>query len=346
MGAKAFRRLVFLALALASRSDLTNAADAPSYFAGRTVTIVDAGTPGSIYDVYAQLFARYLSRHIPGQPNVVISAMPGANGNTAAAYIARVAPKDGTYIAATYQTVPLQPILRDSNDLNYDPKRVSYLGNASSDVSLCVVGKNAPATNFADTFKTSIIMGGTAPFGPLGYLATALNKVLGTKFKQVLGYPGPPDLIAAIEKREIDGMCGISWANLVPLYADSVNSGALKVLVQVSAKGLPELNKQGIPLTDTYTRTDEQRQILDIIASQGVFARPYFVAAEVPMERLTVLRKAFIDTWNDPDLIAEASKSNLPVEPLSGEAIQSLLDGIYASSPAIIKGVREAIKVD
>ena len=109
-------------------------------------------------------------------------------------------------------------------------------------------------------------------------------------------------------------------------------------------KGIPELNKMGIPLTDSYTHDEQQRRILEILDSQEVFARPYFVAAEVPADRLQILRRAFMETWRDPDLLADAAKMHLDVGPMSGEDIQSLLQKIYASPPALLQSVKEAIK--
>jgi tripartite-type tricarboxylate transporter receptor subunit TctC len=340
------RRMSLAAFVFACGVSGAFAEDTPSYYLGKTITIIDGGSPGSIYDVYARLLARYLGGHIPGKPSVVVSDMPGADGETAAAYVARRGAKDGTVIAATTQTQPLQPILRSSADMNYDPSEMSYLGNAASDVSLCIIRSDAPVKTFSDAFKTQIVMGGTAPNGPLGYLATALNRTLGTKFKQVLGYPGSADIFAAIQRGEIQGMCGISWANVVPLYADLISDNVIKVLVQVSDQGLPDLNRIGVPLTASFVHDDAQRRILEIIASQGVFARPYFMAKEVPSGRLAIMRRAFMESWRDPELAADAAKVHLNVAPMSGEDIQALLRKIYSNPPAILRGVREAIKMN
>ena len=160
------------------------------FYRGKTVTIVVGSTAGGGYDTYARLLGRHLGKHLPGEPTVVVSNMPGAGSDVAAAYVARVAPKDGTYIAAPYASQPLDPILEDATGLNYDPSRVNYLGSATSDDYLCIVRPDAPATTFDDMFKTRVIMGGVAATSITGYLPIMLNNVLGTKFKVVLGYPG------------------------------------------------------------------------------------------------------------------------------------------------------------
>jgi tripartite-type tricarboxylate transporter receptor subunit TctC len=271
--------------------------------------------------------------------------MPGAGSNIAAAYVARVAPKDGTFIAAPFATQPLDPILEDATDLNFDPSRVNYLGTALSDEYLCIVRPDAPAATFDDMFKTQVIMGGTAVNGSTGYLPIMLNNVLGTKFKMVFGYPGTREITMAIEKGEIHGMCGMNWSSLMSQYKDLLKNGEIKIVVQENDKGIPEANKMGIPLTVSYAHDEQQRRILEIIYSQEVLARPYFVAAEVPTDRLQILRRAFMETWRDPDLLKDAATMNLDVGATSGEEVQSLLQKIYASPPALLQSAKEAIRL-
>jgi tripartite-type tricarboxylate transporter receptor subunit TctC len=315
-----------------------------SYFAGRTVTIVVGSSPSGIYDTYAHLLGRYLGSHIPGSPNVVVTSMSGADGEIGASYVAHVAPKDGTYIAATTQTQPLQPILANADEINYDPSRMNYLGTPSSDVTLCIVRSDAPVTRFADMLKTPLILGGTAANGPLGYLPIALDNVLGAKFKVVLGYPGIGDVILAMRRRETSGLCGISWATLMPHYADLLEKHEVVLAVQASDKGRPELDAMGVPLTSAFTQDERKKRILSIIYSQEIFARPYFVAAEAPKDRVETLRRAFMDAWADPDLRADASKIGLPVDPVSGQDIQAVLEKVYASPPDLLAAAKAAIR--
>jgi tripartite-type tricarboxylate transporter receptor subunit TctC len=315
------------------------------FYRGKTMTIVVGTAAGGSYDAYARLLARYLGKHLPGGPTVVVNDMPGAGSTVAAAYVARVAPKDGTYIAAPFAEELLDPILEDATDLNYDPSRVNYLGTAISDVFLCIVRPDAPATTFEDMFKTQVIMGGSAAIANSGYLPIMLNNVLGTKFKVVFGYPGSHAITMAIQKGEIHGMCGMGWRALKSQYKDLLDNGEIKILVQENDKGLPEMNKMGVPLTVSYAHDEQQRRILEIVYSQEIFSRPYFVAAEVPADRLQFLRRAFMESWRDPDLLEDAANMNLDVGPVSSEEVQSLLQKIYASPPALLQSAKEAIKL-
>jgi tripartite-type tricarboxylate transporter receptor subunit TctC len=317
---------------------------AAEFYRGKTVTIVIGSTPAGTYDLYARLLGRYLGKHIPGEPTVVVTNMPGAGGEIGAAYVARVAAKDGTYIAAPDQNQPLDPILKDATRLNYDPSSLKYLGSAASEVFICIVRSDAPATTFDDMFKTRVTMGGASANGLTGYLPVMLNNVLGTKFKVVFGYASVGEILKAVQSGEIQGMCGTIWKLLNSSYPDLLKNGEIKIVAQIGDKGLPELDKMRIPLTASFAHDERQRGVLEIVDSQEIFAYPYFVAAQVPAERLKILRRAFMETWRDPDLLADAAKMRLTVGPISGEEVQSLLQKIYASPTELLQSVKEAIK--
>ena len=321
------------------------AEDLAAVWKGKTVTIVVGTSAGGGYDTYARTMGRYIGRHIPGNPTVVVANMPGAGSHLMGGYIAGVAAKDGTFIGAPFSAQPLGPVLEDAAQLRYDPAKLNYLGSADVDAFLCVVSKNAPAKTFEQTFQTELIMAGTAETGSTGYLPVLLNNVLGTKFRMVVGYPGTREMTAAIEKGEVHGMCGMNWSSIQTQYAHLLKNGEISILAQEGMTGHPEMDRMGLPRTADFAKTEEQRRILEIVYSQQTFSRPYFVAAEVAPERVTALRKAFMEVWKDPDLLAEAGKMGLQVGPVSGEDIQAFLAKIYASPPDLLKKAKEAIKV-
>lgn len=315
-----------------------------SFYKGRTIAIIVGSSAGGGYDAYARLMARFLGRHVPGTPNVIVSNMPGAGSNVMAAHVAVSAAKDGTIIGAPFSTQPLAGILEDTRKLRYEPLKLRYLGSATADLFVCVARLDAPAKTFADTFKAEMVVGGTAETGSTGYLPVLLNNVLGSKFKPVLGYPGSSEIMAAIEKGEVHGMCGINWASLKTQYATLLNEKKIKVLVQENASGADELDKQGVPRTLEFAKTEEQRAILNTIYAQEIFARPYFMAPDVPSERVAMLRRAFMETWKDPDLLAEAKRMGLDVDATSGEDVQRLLEKIYALPPDLLAKTKAAIQ--
>ncbi len=329
-----------LALAPAARAD-----DLAAVWRGKTVNILVGTSAGGGYDTYARVFGRYLGRHLPGNPNVVVANMAGAASNTMAGYIAGVAPKDGTYIGAPFSTQPLGPILEEPGALRYDPTKLNYIGSANEEAFLCIVRKDAPATTFADAFSREDVMGGTAETGSTGYLPILMNNVLGTKFKVVFGYPGSREMTMAMEKGEVHGQCGMGWSSMQTQYSDLLKNDRVALLVQERIAGYPEMDRLGVPRSGDFAKTADQKAILEIIYSQETFGRPYFVASDVAKERVDALRAAFMETWRDPDLIAEARKMNLDVGPISGEAVQALLTKIYASPPDLLAKARAAIKL-
>jgi tripartite-type tricarboxylate transporter receptor subunit TctC len=321
-------------------------ADAISdFYSGKTITIIVGTSAGGGYDTYARVMSRYMSKHLPGKPRFIVSNMPGAGSNIMAAHVANAGAKDGTVIAAPFSTQPLAGVLEDTSQLRYEPRKLNYLGSATTDIFLCVVRPDAAATTFADAFKHEVATGGTAERGSTGYLPVMLNNVLGTRFKPVFGYPGSREIMAAIEKGEVHGMCGLNWSSLNAQYSQMWKDGKIKIIVQDSAIGHPEMDKLGIPKTIDFAKTEEARRIMEIIYSQEVFARPFFVAHEVPADRLAALRKAFLATWQDPEVLAEMNKMMLSVDPRSGEEIQAMIERIYASPPDLLARTKEAIRL-
>jgi tripartite-type tricarboxylate transporter receptor subunit TctC len=321
------------------------AEDLAAAWRGKTVSILVGTSAGGGYDTYARMLGRYLGKHIPGNPNVVVTNMPGAASNTMAGYVAGVAPKDGTVIGAPFSTQPLAGVLDDPGQLRYDVMKLNYIGSANDDAFLCIVRKDAPAKSFADAFKTEVVMAGTAETGSTGYLPLLLNNVLGTKFRVVFGYPGSREMTMAMQKGEVHGQCGMGWSSMLTQYKDLISNNEVTLLVQERIKGHPDMDQLGVPRSGDFATTDEQRRILEIVYAQETFGRPYFVAPEVPKERVEALRTAFMETWRDPELLAEARKMNLEVGPISGEDLQSMLAKIYANPPDLLARTRAAIRL-
>ncbi len=319
--------------------------DVADFYKGKTVQIIVGTSAGGGYDIFARALARHMGRHVPGAPKFIVANMPGAGSNVMSAHVVNAAPKDGSVIGAPFATQPLAAVFENVAKLRFDPRRLHYLGSATTGHYLCVVRPDAPATRLADMMTTEVVMGGTAENGSTGYLPILLNNVIGTKFKVVFGYPGSREITAAIERGEVHGMCGLGVTTLAGQYAGLLKDGKIQVLAQESVEGSPELNKQGVPRTGDFAKTDEARMILEIIYSQGVFARPYFVAEETPSARVTALRKAFDATWSDPETLAEMTRFGHEVDPTSGEDVQKLLARIYASAPDLLERAHTAIRL-
>jgi tripartite-type tricarboxylate transporter receptor subunit TctC len=344
------RKILLLAAALfASWRVLPSAAQDASqdavakFYHGKTVTIDVGSSAGGGYDTYARLMARFLGRHLPGNPAIVPQNMPGAGSNLMSAYVANVAAKDGTIIGANFAGAVLEPLIGEHPTGTYDPSKLNYIGSANNDVFLCFARADAPVQKFSDLFTKELIVGASADGGSTRDFPVLLNNVLGTKFKIVNGYPGTREIGLAIDKGEVQGQCGTGWSSLITSHADWVRDHKINILAQEETNGYPDLNKQGVPRTIDFAKTSEQRQILELVYSQEVFARPFMVAAEVPKERVEALRKAFMETWADPDLLAEAKKVNLDIAAISGADVQKLIRNAYATPPDVIAKAKDAL---
>jgi tripartite-type tricarboxylate transporter receptor subunit TctC len=336
-----------LAMLLATGSAVPGTASAQDavaqFYKGKTVTIVVGSSPGGGYDLYGRLIARVLGKHIPGNPSVIVSNMPGAASNVAAAYIYNVAPKDGTTIGAIFMGAVVDPLFSDKARPTHDVTKFNFIGNANKDFYVCLVRGDAPIKGFSEVFDRELVMGASAEGASTRDFAVLLRNLLGAKFKIVAGYPGTREINLALEKGEVQGGCGQSWSSVSATYPAWFRDGFVKVLVQEDTAGYPDLNKQGAPLAREFAKTPEQREVLDLVYSQTAFGRPYVVAPGVPQERVDALRKAFMAAITDPELVAEARRIKLDIVATPGDELQVMIGKLYSTPPEVVEKARQAL---
>jgi tripartite-type tricarboxylate transporter receptor subunit TctC len=320
------------------------AAQAPveQFFRGKQVSVIVGSSPGGGYDTYARLLARHFGDAIPGQPTVVVQNMSGAGSNRAAGFIYAVAPKDGTAIGAIFPGAVLQPLLSNVS-VSHDPSKLVYVGSANSDVYVCYVRTDAPVKTFKDVFDKELIIGASNPGATTYDLPLLLNNVLGAKFRIVTGYPGSREITLALDRGEVQGACGLGWTGIETLHPDWFKEDKVCVLVQLSTKGHPDLNKRNVPRAGEFARNEDDRRVIELVFSQGIFGRPYVLPPEVPADRVDALRKAFMDTLNNAALKTEAAKMRLDLDPMSGVELQKLVVDLYATPPHIVARARQAL---
>lgn len=319
------------------------AQDVAGFYKGKAVTVVIGANTGGGYDTYARLIARHIGRHIPGTPSVIASNMPGASSNTAAAALQAKLPKDGTQIGAIYASALLAPLLGNAKGIRHDPQKFQHLGSASREVYTCVFRGDAPVKTFAEAREREVILGATTSGGSnLDYPKMA-NAFLGTKFKVVRGYNGSRAVTLAVEKKEVDGACGLAWSTISVQYPNILTDGKWKVVAQEDMTGTPALNKLGVPITGKMKVAKAGRQALELFYSQGVLGRPYVLAVEVPKDRAAALRKAFMAVLADKELLAEAAKMRIDITPTSGADVQKLLKRLYSTPKSVVDSVGKTL---
>ena len=316
------------------------AQSAADFYAGKTITMYVGLTPGGGYDQNARLVARHLGKYIPGNPTVIVRNMPGGGGLIMTNYVANAAPKDGLHIAAPQRGVPFEPLLGDASHAKFDPVKLNWIGSTNADTSVAIMSARTGIKTWRDLRNRETIIGGTGVGTESVSVPQIMRNILGMKFKVIAGYPGSNELNLALERGEIEGRGVVTWTSLKPSYKEMIESGDNRILFQMGLRPHPDL--PNVPLITEMADTAEQKQLLEIQFSAFELGRPQFVATEVPAARVAILRKAFNAAMKDKELLAEAEKQGLEINPVRGEEMATVLKRVYATPPALIKKLAEA----
>jgi tripartite-type tricarboxylate transporter receptor subunit TctC len=319
-------------------------AEAADYYAGKTIEFIVGGASGGGYDIYARTVARHLSRHIPGNPTIVVKNMPGAGSTKAAVYIATVAPKDGGSIGALMPGAIIGPLLSDKPSTKFDPTKVIYIGTADSGVRVCATYQKSRIKTFADAQKQKTILGASAAGGATRDYAYLHNHTAGTRFEVVSGYKGTVDIALAMERGEVDGLCGWDWSSLKSQKSEWLRDKTVNILVQVGLDPQEELTALGVPVIWSFVKDDNDRKVAELVVSQQVFQRSYIVPPDTPAAQIGALRTAFDATMKDRQFLADAEKLKLSITPLSGIKVQALIEKLYATPKALVDRAKAVIR--
>jgi tripartite-type tricarboxylate transporter receptor subunit TctC len=287
-----------------------------------------------------RLVGRHLGRHIPGEPSLVPQNMPGASGVIATNYAYNVAPKDGSVIVATVQTVPQRQVLGDEN-VKFDAAKLAWIGNPASSVNVMVTWRTAPVKTFEAARNQPTLMAATTRDASSGIEVALANNLLGTRFQLVSGYKGN-EIDLAMERGEVQGRAGQSWDGWKITHPDWIEKKMLNVLIQVGLAPSKELGD--VPQMLTLAKNDEQRQIVELYSAPITLGRPLFVGPDVPAERIAILRAAFRKTMSDPAFLTDAKKLNYEVDPVYGEDLQAIVGRMLATPPTVVAKAKDAME--
>ena len=288
---------------------------------------------GGVYDVNARLLSRFMGRHIPGNPTLVPRQMTGAAGLTLANWLYQVAPKDGSAIGTFARGIAFNPLIGQPGGV-IEATKFNWLGSTNDEVSVCAARRESGITKFEQVFERELVIGSTGSSGDDDQFPRIVNGVLGTKFRIVRGFPGGNEIKLAMERGEVSGRCGWSWSSVKATEAEWLKDKRISILVQLSLRRHPDL--PDTPLIMDYAKTDEGRQIFKVALARQVMAWPFAAPPGTPAERVAALRKAFDETLQDKEFLAEAERLNLEITPVSGERIQSLIEDVYRTTSAEI----------
>jgi tripartite-type tricarboxylate transporter receptor subunit TctC len=302
------------------------------FYRGKTLNLIIGTSSGNDYDFRARILARHLGKHIPGEPAIVPQNMPGVGGVKAANYLATIAPRDGTTLHMIMSNMMASEAI-GAQGVQFDTRKFFWIGNTTSTPNVTVSWYKSGVTSIEHVKTRELIVG--APGGTVGVVyATAMNRLLGTKFKIVTGYPGGNEVNLAMERGEIDGRASNSWVSWKSTRPDWVKDKKINVLVQVGLQRAPDL--ADVPLLFELTDDAMERQVLTFLSADTAIARSLVAAPDTPPERVAALRRAFDDTMRDPDFLAEADKALLDIVPMSGADAQKIADSIVNTPPEVV----------
>ena len=247
-------------------------------------------------------------------------------------------------IGAVFPGVVMGPLLDDRAQPMFDPTKFQYLASAHNATRLCITHERSRIRTFEDAQKQKTIMGASAAGGSTRDYANMHRKSSGAMFELVSGYKGTADILLAMERGEVDGVCGYDWTSLKSQRPDWITSKTANILVQVGMEPEEELTRLGVPPIWSYIKSDDDRKAVELVIGQQVFGRPYLAPPGVPAEQIKTLRAAFVATMQDKGFLADAEKARIDVVPTSGEKVQQLIDRLYTTPKQIAERAKELVK--
>ena len=317
---------------------LAYGAGVEDFYKGRNVTLVIGYSVGGGYDAYARLLGRYFGKHIPGNPAIVPEQMTGAGSLRSANFIYSVAAKDGSVFGTFSRSMGISPLV---DKAEFDSRKFTWLGSVTDDNTICVTWNTSPIRTWDDFLTKPSKFGGEGAGSDPDIWTLLYKNVFGAKARLVSGYPGTNDVVLAMERGEVDGLCGISWSTIKSRHPEWLTSHLVNIIVQAALKKEPEISV--VPLATDLTKTPEQLQIIKLLLVSQAMARPFAAPPGIPADHKAALISAFDATMKDTEFLAEAQKLNFDVRPVSSTAIDAMVAEVYQTPTDVISRATKAI---
>jgi tripartite-type tricarboxylate transporter receptor subunit TctC len=340
--AKALELFFLPVLLLAALVTWSAGASVEEFYKGKTIQFVVGSTPGGGYDTYTRLIARHFAQYVPGKPSVVVQNMPGAAMLIAANFIFNSAPRDGTFIGHWSGPLILQHMMGNPA-VQFEGRKFGWLGMPTSDSLVCITTERSGIKSAEDwrNAKNKVKLGAIGP----GTSGTDDTKLLaaatGFPMQIIEGYKGTADIKVAAETGEVDGTCAFGWQSAKVTLASALKARQVHVILQTTLDAHPEL--KGVPLAVDYAKTDEGKKLLRIASDVYGKQRLYSLPPQVPEQRVRALQSAFMSSLKDPQLLSEAEKAGLEINPIDGPAVEKMVHGLYEIEPGIINRVKQLL---
>jgi tripartite-type tricarboxylate transporter receptor subunit TctC len=340
------RRMLFAAMTCVSMTCMSIVAGvAPlradpieDFYKGKTISMVVSSSTGGGYDTLSRMLTKYITRHLPGNPNIVIRNMPGAGGIVATNHLYSIAAKDGTVIGGVQNNTPFEPLF-GTKEATFDPTKSHWLGSPGAEVGTLAVWGASPVKTLDDARRHETTVGAAGINSTPSFYARMMNMVAGTKLKIVTGYPGQSEIFIAMERGEVEGHPSVFYGGLKSTRPTWISDKKVNFLLQYGAEREKELGDTPF-LSDLVTRPEDRALVAAALAPLAI-GRPYLTPPETPPERIAALRKALADTFADPEFRADADRMQLGLTtPVSGESMQQRIAEAYNTPPEVVTRLR------
>jgi tripartite-type tricarboxylate transporter receptor subunit TctC len=316
-------------------------AQAAPFFQGQTIRIIVGFTPGGLYDQYARILARHMPKYIPGQPNIIVQNMPGAGSLTATNYVYGVAKPDGLTLGMVGSGIYLDQLL-ERKEASFDMRKLNYIGSVDQRDLVLYMKADAPWKTVEDimTATEPPKCGATGTSDLTTIVINILEETLGLKFNNVRGYPGGVEIDLAIEKGEIHCRgTGITTHFAREPYFTWHKNGFDRHIVQTGAKKDPRLAEAPTlnELMEKKKTPSIGRNVARLMLVSATLGRPMVATPGIPADRVKILRDAYLKVFKEPEVIAEAKKSRLDLETLTGEEVESEMKEVMNQPREVIE---------
>lgn len=318
-----------------------------TFYKGKTIKVVVGFTSGGFYDRWSRLLARFVPKHLPGNPEMIVQNMPGAGGLIAANHVYGVAKSDGLTIGMTSYGMYLDQMV-GRKEVQYDVRKFHWIGSPEKSEVLLYMRSDAPYKSIEDIRKASTPpkCGSTGTAGTDYILARLIEETLGAKIETVLGYPGGSEIDLAVEKGEVQcrGLTAAPYFGREP-FISWRKRNFVNVLLYGGLKRDPRIPDTPTiyEIFDKENTPEESRRVADVILRGGDFGRPWVMPPETPVEVVKTMRAAYAKAMADPALLDEAKKGKLDVEYIPGEELQKLAETMMSQPPGVVKRVKKLL---
>jgi tripartite-type tricarboxylate transporter receptor subunit TctC len=311
------------------------AAESGEFYAGKQIKVIVSTQAGGDYDLWMRFIAPYMSKYIPGSPTLLIQNMPGAGSIVATNYLFNVAPRDGTVIGMIGRNIPFQAVIGE-NTIRADLTKFNWLGNPEVTNRVCAYRPTPNVTSAHDLFEHQLMIGGAGAGGALTTIPLLLSRMLGMRLKLVEGYQGPREVLLAIERGEVDGVC-FSVTAIENARPGWLAAGKLRLLFNMEKDRMPG---SSVPSIFEFAKAEDQRQTLTMFSAGVIFGRPIITPQSVPAHRVSMLRAAFEKAMSDPDLLEQAKKNGLEVGVVKGETLAKMMAELMATPRNLVERMK------